>query len=218
MRPRADTAQRALGSVVVDLDAAVVDVARQRLPAREAVADRLGQLRLGRHARRACRVSQACSSSSSGPARAWRCSRRIVGRLAADVRLDRVQRADAPQRLRGDRVLGAGPVLRYRSHNGRRACAQQAASTTRPLSYSSRPAAVGIGLQDAAEVLQVLLRMLALAVGRVAVPGRRRLGARRPVDRRARRPTAARSWSCRARGRAPSPACRRHAPCAAAST
>ncbi len=43
-------------------------------------------------------------------------------------------------------------------------------------------AAVGVGLQDAAVVLQVILRLLALAVGRVAVPGCRRLGdARWPV-------------------------------------
>ena len=37
--------------------------------------------------------------------------------------------------------------------------------------------AVGIGLQDAAVVPQMGLRMLALAVGRVAVPGRGWLGA-----------------------------------------
>src|SRR6185436_7065365 len=44
-----DPSQRAFRRVVVDLDAAVVPGTRQRPPARERVADHLGQFRLRRH-------------------------------------------------------------------------------------------------------------------------------------------------------------------------
>src|SRR5439155_12943005 len=46
-----------------------------------------------------------------------------------------------------------------------------------PALIQRREAAIGIGLQDAAEVAQMPLRMLALAIGRIAIPHRRRISA-----------------------------------------
>ena len=51
MRPERDDAQRAFGGVVVDLELAVVDVAGERTPARERVADRGRGVGLGRELR-----------------------------------------------------------------------------------------------------------------------------------------------------------------------
>ena len=51
LAPERDRAQRAFGGVVVDLDATVLAVARERTPARERVADRAGELGLLRQLR-----------------------------------------------------------------------------------------------------------------------------------------------------------------------
>ena len=119
-----DRAQGSLGGVVVDLDAAVVAVARQRRPARQRIADRAGELGLLRQPSPAFAASQACRLSSIGPARAWRIARRSVRRPAADLVLDRVELADALERLPRDGR--AGSVARAMSKNLRRTCAQQA--------------------------------------------------------------------------------------------
>ena len=127
-------------------------VARQRLPARERVADGLGQLGLGRDAAHHARCSQACSSSSSGPARAWRCSASHVRRLAPDLGLDRVQRGDAPQGLRGHRARRApGAQVQIPPRSPRVGPASRFDDA--PAVVELAPAAIGVGLQDAAEVL-----------------------------------------------------------------
>src|SRR5216684_982566 len=69
---------------------------------------------------------------------------------------------------------------------------------------------IAISVDDAAEVLQVRARVLALGVRRVEEQRRWRAGNRRTAAGRERRSITVRSWSCRYRAPIPAPACRRH--------
>ena len=78
LAPQADAPQCALGGIVVDLDAAIVEVARQRSPPRQRapIAPAISDFA---DTRPTMLLIHACSSSSRGPARAWRCRRRSSG-------------------------------------------------------------------------------------------------------------------------------------------
>ncbi len=95
----------------------------------------------------------------------------LIGRLAPDRFLDLVQRADTLQRLgvqgirpRGMQFIELSPSM----------C--PAGCFGYPPGFVNRlVSAIGIGLQRAAERFEMLLRMDALAVGRIGEPnGRRR--------------------------------------------
>ena len=69
---------------------------------------------------------------------------------------------------------------------------------------------ITIGMQEAAELGQMPARMLALAIGRIAIDHRRRCRSGvRPLVAQADRPIIGRSWSCRRPAPAPGPGCRR---------
>ena len=93
--------------------------------------------------------------------------------------------------------MAIGALLsRARSKNLRRACAQHAASTIGPGLRRGLvepvEAGIGVGLHQPGVAGQMLLGMLAAAIGRVEEDRRRRIGARRTAGRRAHRSTAAR--------------------------
>ena len=102
-----DRADGALDGVGVDLDPAVVEEAREALPARERVADRLGELalladerELGAQPGLELGDERTRSFLADGAA--------LVGRAAADVVLDR-RRARA-MRCSASLAIGAGPA------------------------------------------------------------------------------------------------------------
>ena len=123
--------------------------------------------------------------------------------------------------IRSSSLLGERRCARCRRARRilRRPCAQQETSVTAtlpPVSFvKAAEAGIAVGMQEAAEPSSNAARMLALAIGRVAVDDRRR---RRAALRAliADRPTVGRFWSCRRPGPAPEPACRRRAGGAAA--
>lgn len=103
-----DLPDRALDDVRVDLDAAVVEEAGEALPAREGVADGLGELTLLADEAELLlkpwlqrRDDEAASGLAGGTA--------FLGRAAFDVGLDLIERRDARERFRGD---GRGATLR----------------------------------------------------------------------------------------------------------
>src|SRR5438552_6208879 len=77
--------------------------------------------------------------------------------------------------MRSSASLAMGePVAAWTSKNLRRTCAQQPASTMRPPMNSFVEPGIAVGVNDAAKVLQMGLRMLAFAIGRVEEQRRRR--------------------------------------------
>jgi len=97
-----ERADGALDDVGVDLDAAIVEEPGEAFPAAERIADRLGELALLAERLepgpepRLQRLDQRPASRLSGSAA-------LVGRTAADVSLDGVERRDPLQRLGRDR-------------------------------------------------------------------------------------------------------------------
>ena len=77
--------------------------------------------------------------------------------------------------MRSSASLAIGEaVAAWTSKNLRRTCAQQAASTILSAGEQLVEPGIAVGVDDAAEVLQMGLRMLALAIGRVEEQRRRR--------------------------------------------
>ena len=98
-----DRPDGALDDVVVDLDAAVVEEARQALPARQRVADRLGELGLLADQRELGAQPGLRRPSASRPAPLLAHGAALLGAAAADLVLDRVEAAMRFERLAGDR-------------------------------------------------------------------------------------------------------------------
>ena len=96
----------ALDDVVVDLDAAVVEEQAKALPARQRVADRLGELGLLADELE-LRAQPRLERVDQRPAALLASRAALLGGATADLVLDAVQRGDARQRLAGDR-RGAG--------------------------------------------------------------------------------------------------------------
>ena len=97
-----------------------------------------------------------------------------VGRLAGDPLLDRIEFADASQRLLGERRLfGIGvDVVELPTHMGPTGCFGD-----HPLAVEPVEPGVAIGLKHTAEPCQMRARMLAAAIGAVAVEHCRGRGA-----------------------------------------
>jgi hypothetical protein len=102
-----DRTDGALDCIGVDLDAAVVEEAGQTFPAREGVADRLGEL--GLLADQTELLAQPGFEIGDGSAAIFltHCAA-LVGRPATDGILDPVELGDAPERLAGTRVALVG--------------------------------------------------------------------------------------------------------------
>src|ERR1019366_5996841 len=95
-----------------------------------------------------------------------------LGRFAADLFLDCVKRADPCERLGGDgRCVHCMDVVELASGVGPAGNFIDGA-----VAVEMMKAGIRIGLQSALEVLQVLPRMLALAIFRVCEPDGRRSG------------------------------------------
>ena len=210
---QADAAQRAFGGVVVDLDAPVVDVARQRLPAREAVADGLRQLRLGRHAGEHA-AEPGVQVLQQRPGACLRCSRRSSGgwpRMSASISYSSAMRCSACSATESSaraRCSGTDPSRSSRVGPAGRfddaAAVVQLASSR----HRRRPAgcrctcfrcSCGCSPLRSGEYWNHTAGGSVLAGGSIVAH----------VD-----PQPAGLGLARARGRAPSPACRRRAPCA----
>ena len=156
----------------VDFDAAVIDEAGQRLPARRRVADRLGELGLLADQGKLCAqpwlrssIDRTSSSPSDGAP--------LLGAAAADVLLDRVEPPDAFERLAGDRRrAGGGELIKPSAH-------------MRPAESEFDVAALGedaiagvaIDLENAFEAGEMGDRPLRLAIGRIEVDDAGRIGA-----------------------------------------
>jgi hypothetical protein len=90
--------------------------------------------------------------------------------------------------MRSSASLAMGePVATWTSKNLRRTCAQRPASTIRPPTNKLVEPGIAVGVDDARKLLQMRLRMLALAVGRVEEQGGRRPQAGEWPARRAHR-------------------------------
>jgi hypothetical protein len=133
----------------------------------------LRQVRLGRHAPDQLAQPGVQSPRAAGR-RAPGAAAPDVGRLAPDVGLDRVQRGDAPQRLGCHRVPHAGAQVQVPPGPAGMRPAGGLGDLAGGVQLA--PAAVGVGLQDAAEAAQVACGCSPLRSGRVLEPGRRRLG------------------------------------------
>jgi hypothetical protein len=96
----------------------------------------------------------------------------VVGGRAVDRLLDAVELADAVQRLLGDRRRGGGVYVAKLSTHVGPAGGLDDLRTGEQLVESG----IAVSMNDAAEVLQVRARMLALAVRRVEEQRRRRPG------------------------------------------
>ena len=107
LAPERDGPHGALDDVVVDFDAAVVEIAGQARPARERVADRLGELSICRRPRRAWPPTKASSPRGS----AWRAP---GGRPVAP------EPRDPGYRVRWRRGRRSAPAPRRRSAPGSR--------------------------------------------------------------------------------------------------
>lgn len=96
-----DRTDRTLDSVVVELDTAIIDEARQALPARERIADGLGELALLADQGELC-VEPLLESIGKRPAFLLPDEATLLGAAAADVLLDRVELGDVLERLARD--------------------------------------------------------------------------------------------------------------------
>src|SRR6266436_4562993 len=100
-----DRPDGALDGIRINLDAPVFEEHTEPLPMAQRIADRLGQVGFGRNAGEFLLepglhgVDQWCAPglAEAGP---------VIGRAAADARLDLVEFGDPPQRLGGDRRAG----------------------------------------------------------------------------------------------------------------
>ena len=90
----------------------------------------------------------------------------LLRQAAADLLFDAIERTDPAQRLLGDRRLGGLEDLKMLAPRVRPACGfqQRVAGSV----VQAVESGVAIGLQNAAEILQVLTRMFTLAIRRVA--------------------------------------------------
>ena len=194
----------ALDDVVVDLDAAVVEEPAQTLPARERVADRLGELGLLADERelvaqpRLERLRPAAGCAPGGP----RGAPRRNGR-GSRPRSGRARRCASAPRL----AIGAGPAWQARRSAGARGSSRRQAARRpawpAPCSRRSRrPAGCPRSRPG--------VRSAARPCGRARRRRRRRADRCRPMaGRRGHRRRAGRSWSGRGPDRAPAPSSRR---------
>ena len=103
------------------------------------------------------------------------CGEALVGRAAADLRLDGVEPADLLQGLEGDRRLGR-LVAVVEVASAVRPAEGEPHRAAGPVAREALEAAVAVDLQDAGEAGQMRRRSLALAILGIDIGHRRRCG------------------------------------------
>ena len=96
-----DGADRSFDGIVVDLDAPVLDEAGQTFPARQGVADRLGELAFLADQAEFC-AQPLLECIGERPAFLLPDDTPLLGAAATDVLLDGVKFGDVPERLAGN--------------------------------------------------------------------------------------------------------------------
>ena len=172
-----DAAQRPLGGIVVEGEPAVIEAAQQRLPARAHIAEGFGQFGFAGELRQGV-SAQAASASAIGLRALLAFVSPPVGRQAGDRLFDPVEIADAVKRLLGDRrAVGGMDVEEFAPDMGPAGGFGDPVAGEQPVEPR-----IAVGVDDAAEVLEMRLWVLALAVGRVEEQRRRRpLAGERPL-------------------------------------
>ena len=183
-----DAAQGALGGVVGEADAAVVEEAGEAVPALEHVVHRLGDGGVARELARS-RAHPALELGDQRSDLGLPDGEAGAGVEAVDRPLDRrrSRRCASPPRSASGEIGGAClprralAAMSASSKNLRRACAQHSASVTGPrraiASVELAEAGIGVGLEDAAPAGEMRFGMLATAVAGVAEERGRRCAA-----------------------------------------
>src|SRR5690606_11034351 len=174
-------AKSALRGVVVDFNAAVVAIAHERRPTRERIADRTGELRLLRQLPLRGDEPALQRSELRAGARLANATP-VIRRLTADLLLDVVKLTDAVKRPVGDWRVGRNMDVVELAAQLRPL--RRVLDYILPVGFIEEPieARVRVHLHYAAEGLEVLRRLLALAIRRVREPRRgRRLVRGRPI-------------------------------------
>jgi hypothetical protein len=189
---KSQAAQCSFRRIVRQADPAILREAGEVAPALEQVIDRLDH---GGGAREPgpLRVQPGLQVGEKRRAPLLADRQALGGAEAVDLALDLEQRIDAPDRLQRDRrdrrrrspapgVLG--DIGQFEERPAGMAPAERGRDRLRlaPRVIERIEAAIGVGLQDAGEALQMLYRMLAPAIARGVVEGGGRRGpAERPV-------------------------------------
>lgn len=167
-----DRTDRTLDSVVVELDTAIIDEARQALPARERIADGLGELALLADQGELC-VEPLLESNGKRPAFLLPDEATLLGAAAADVLLDRVELGDVLERLaRNGRGTGGGQFVEVTPHVRPAECKLNVAPLGEPAIAS-----IAINLEDPLEACQMGDWSVGFAIGGIDVGDARRIDA-----------------------------------------
>src|SRR5882672_5728972 len=161
-----DRPDGALDGIRIDLDAPVFEEQTEPLPMAQRIADRLGQVGFGRNAGEFLLepglhgVDQWCAPglADAGP---------VIGRAAADARLDLVEFGDPPQRLGGDRRAGRMVEVEELAPD------MSPAEGKFDRAYTVEPR-IAVDLQYPGELGEVALRVHALTVLAIDIGDRRR--------------------------------------------
>ncbi len=166
-----DRTDRAFDRIGIELDAAIVQEARQSVPTRERIADRFSERAAARdQAERGIEpdVQRVDDRLGERPA----LGKTVVRRLAADARLDGIEFTDPAQGFcRHGRRRGFGHIVELASRVAPTSCERDALFVGQLLEAS-----VSVDMQDALEGSKMCDRSLGLAVGCEQVDGGRRFG------------------------------------------
>src|SRR5215831_11352335 len=176
-----DRPDRALDGIRVDFDAAVLEEEAEPLPVAQCIAARVGERGFGRDVRE--RAFQPCLYGfDQRPALGLADLGALIGRTAANARLDLVEFGDPPQRLGGNRRAG-GMMEIEELAPGMRPAEGELYDTLLPLLLlpgQCLEPGIAVDLQHPGAGGEVALWVRALAILAVNIGDRRRL---RPLPR-----------------------------------
>ena len=159
-----DGADGAFDGIVVELDATIVDEARQTFPARQGVADGFGEFALLTDQSKFC-PQPRFEGVEKGAAFLLSDGATFVGTAATDVFLDGVERGDMLERFAGNRRRSGGGELVEVSPDMRPAERKSDVATIGQLAVTG----IAVDLQDTLEALEVSDGPLGFAIGRVDI-------------------------------------------------
>jgi hypothetical protein len=163
-----NAAQRAFGNVVIDLQAPVIDMATQCRPSLRAIGDGLGHVGLWRQLAQS-RVQCLAQRIDQRPRPVLPRRQPHIGRPAAELGFYAVQGTDAFKNVGGQRRGNPLVQVEYLAPEmGPARGLGDAASIERVVT------GIGVGLEEASKSGEMGLRMRTGAVGREAIPRRRR--------------------------------------------
>src|SRR5271166_1861353 len=169
-----DRPDSAFDDVGVELDAAVVEETRETIPVVQAVTDILGDWRLtGDTSELSLEPGLERRDQRLAPFLAHTAP--LLGALAADCLLDRIERGDAFERFAGDRRIAAFDVVVEPAAQMRPA-ERERDGLVRRLGSELLVGGVAVALHDAAIAVEQLQRMHRAAAGRVGEGDGRRIG------------------------------------------